>query len=329
MISSIDFQAYIKNRYLSIDFLKGLIILFMVFVNTLGYFDTTPFWTRHADVYGLTYVDLIAPFFIFLLTINFHLSFQKRVKEMNKIKLYRHYIIRNLILLGLGLVLYIDASGDQFRLRWGTLQVISTTALMILLFAETPPVVRLLVGTLLLLFYQIFLLPTYNALVYDSIEGGLIGTLSWGSMGLISSFLSSGLLKGKVRKYFLFFGLLILLIGIILAPIWGISRFLLTLPFNLISIGISSVLFYVIYYIFEGWEKREQFKFLTNDNFITILGKNSLILFLIHLILINIFFAFLPEDLPTFFTFPLAFLSTFIIWFLGYFFYKSEIIFKL
>jgi len=329
MISGFDFQTYIKNRYLSIDFLKGLIILLMVFVNTLGYFDTTPFWTRHADVYGLTYVDLIAPCFIFLLTINFHLSFQKRVKRMNKIKLYRHYIIRNLILLGIGLILYIDASGDQLRLRWGTLQVISTTALIILLFAETPPFVRLLVGILMILLYQMFLLPTYNALIYDFIEGGLIGTLSWGSIGLISSFLSSGLLKGKVKKYFLFIGLLILLIGFITAPFWGISRFLLTLPFNLISIGISSIVFYIIYYIFEVWEKREQFKFLSNDNFITILGKNSLILFLIHLILINIFFIFLPEDLPIFFTFPLAFLSTFIIWLLGYFLYKSEVIIRL
>jgi predicted acyltransferase len=306
MISSIDFQNQVENRYLSIDFLKGTIIILMVFVNTLSYFDTTPFWTRHADVYGLTYVDLIAPCFIFLLTINFHLSYEKRVKTMDTLKLYRHYLIRNLILLGLGLFLYLDISKSGISLRWGTLQVIASTGIIILFFVKIPAIGRLLIGLVSIFFYQTILLPNFSTLIYESIEGGIISIVSWGSIGLISSFLATGLIKHKEKIYFLYIGLVFLMTGFILSPYWGISRFLLTMPFNLISVGISSVLFYIIFFIFEKWEKKENISFLNQDNFISLLGKNSLILFLIHLILINFIFVIVPEDLSVWFTFPIA-----------------------
>ncbi|MEJ2277585.1 MAG: heparan-alpha-glucosaminide N-acetyltransferase domain-containing protein [Candidatus Lokiarchaeota archaeon] len=215
-MSNIDFQSQISNRYLSIDFLKGFIILLMTFVNTMAYFDLTPTWTRHADVYGLTYVDLIAPCFIFLLVINFHLSYEKRIKYDSKIKVFRHFIIRNLILLALGLILYIDVSGSQLQLRWGTLQYIASTGFIILLCVRLPKTIRLIIGIIGMFIYQIFLLPPYRVIIYNSIEGGIIGIISWASIGLLSSFLATGLIKNThkdVKLYFLYFGLIILFFG--------------------------------------------------------------------------------------------------------------------
>ena len=76
------------KRLLSLDFFKGLTILLMVFVNTVGQFTYTPAWTKHAVDFGLTYVDLIAPFFVFMMALNFKSSFQRRMAELPKLKAY-------------------------------------------------------------------------------------------------------------------------------------------------------------------------------------------------------------------------------------------------
>ncbi|MEJ2248914.1 MAG: hypothetical protein P8Y97_04550 [Candidatus Lokiarchaeota archaeon] len=101
------------------------------------------------------------------------------------------------------------------------------------------------------------------------------------------------------------------------------------MPFDLISVGISSIGFYVAYFFFEQWEQRKKFSFLNSENFISILGKNSLMLFLLHLVLINILFVLFPKTLPLIFVFILGFSTTITIWLLGYLFYKSGMIFKL
>ncbi|MHA1687720.1 MAG: heparan-alpha-glucosaminide N-acetyltransferase domain-containing protein, partial [Promethearchaeota archaeon] len=58
------------KRYLSIDVFKGITILLMTFVNTLSVFENLPAWSKHPVDYGLTYVDFIAHFFVFIMGLN-------------------------------------------------------------------------------------------------------------------------------------------------------------------------------------------------------------------------------------------------------------------
>ncbi len=69
-VDSLSSDIKKKIRYMSIDVFRGIVIVAMVFVNTLSEFNTTPAWSKHAIDFGLTYVDLVAPFFIFAIALN-------------------------------------------------------------------------------------------------------------------------------------------------------------------------------------------------------------------------------------------------------------------
>ncbi len=69
-VDSLSSDIKKKIRYMSIDVFRGIVIVAMVFVNTLSEFNTIPAWSKHAIDFGLTYVDLVAPFFIFAIALN-------------------------------------------------------------------------------------------------------------------------------------------------------------------------------------------------------------------------------------------------------------------
>jgi len=143
-----------SSRILSIDVFKGLSITLMTFVNSLALFENVPAWTRHAGNYGITYVDLIAPFFIFMMALNFTLSFKKRLERFGRKKAYIRFLRRYLIFIGIGLILFLDVDLNTFQLRWGTLQVLGMAGLIHLSVAELKSVYRLIVGVILLIIHQ-------------------------------------------------------------------------------------------------------------------------------------------------------------------------------
>ena len=60
-----------SSRILSIDIFRGLTILVMIFVNDLAEVKGLPWWTYHlpGNVNGMTYVDMVFPFFLFIVGI--------------------------------------------------------------------------------------------------------------------------------------------------------------------------------------------------------------------------------------------------------------------
>lgn len=102
------------ERILSIDVFKGLTVLLMVFVNSVHPYDAMPVWTRHAGDYGLTYVDLVAPFFVFMLALNLNISYKRRVEIDGKKRALIRYIRRYLIFIGIGLVLMMYVGPEGF-----------------------------------------------------------------------------------------------------------------------------------------------------------------------------------------------------------------------
>ena len=70
-----------QSRHISIDVFRGMTIAVMVFVNTVAEFDTTPSWSKHALDLGLTYVDLVAPAFIFMVGLTYWYSYQRSIQQ--------------------------------------------------------------------------------------------------------------------------------------------------------------------------------------------------------------------------------------------------------
>ena len=314
-----------STRILSIDIFKGLTVLLMVFVNSIQIYDDIPSWTKHAGDYGLTYVDLVAPFFVYMLALNLNISYKRRVEKVGKKRASLRYIRRFLIFIGIGLMLTIYIDVNDFFFRWGTLQVLGVSALMLLPLLDLKPYAKLMFAIVFMILHQFILLTPISTLIYDSIEGGILGVFSWGSMMILSSFLAEGLEKGKeyVRIYFLFGGFICLLIGIGSGFVWGISRPYISMPFILISVGVASILYYVLYFIFEEWGIN--YNFVKKERIFSAIGKNAFIFYLIHMLIAYTIYTIFPFDTPSIIIFPLAIVHTVFIWLIAYYMNKLEI----
>ena len=73
-----------SERILSIDVLRGLTILVMVFVNDVAGVTGTPAWLKHvdpSDADGMTFVDVVFPAFLFIVGMSIPLAIGKRLKR--------------------------------------------------------------------------------------------------------------------------------------------------------------------------------------------------------------------------------------------------------
>lgn len=111
-----------SGRLLSLDALRGLDMFFLV--GLAGIFRALPEHTdnglnnwlanqvRHPDWQGFTAYDLVFPMFIFIVGVAMPFSFTKRMeKERGKRELFKHVLIRTLILAILGAVLWQTPGG--------------------------------------------------------------------------------------------------------------------------------------------------------------------------------------------------------------------------
>ena len=277
--SYIDSNNIKKKRYLSIDIFKGLSVLLMVFANTFSPFENVPNWTQHAGDFGLTYVDLVAPFFVFMVALNFKLSYTYRIERKGKKNTYFRFVRRYLIFIGFGLILTIYIAPGEFYFRWGTLQILGTAGLILLILINLKTYIRFIISLIMLIAHQLILITELNNIIYDSIEGGIIGMFSWTAMMVLSSCIVDGLLKNRVKQYFLYGGILLTISGIISNLFIPFSRAYISASYTLISVGISSLLYYFIYYIFENLAKNKPI--LTKERFFSVVGKNAFMLYLL------------------------------------------------
>src|SRR5579859_1398326 len=100
-------------RVASIDIFRGLTILVMIFVNDLAGVKGLPWWTYHlpGNANGMTYVDMVFPFFLFIVGISLPLAVRHRLSKNPSIgDLWRHIIARSFALLVLGIAL---ANGEK------------------------------------------------------------------------------------------------------------------------------------------------------------------------------------------------------------------------
>lgn len=96
-------------RVVSIDIFRGMTMAVMIFVNALA--DNVrglPWWTYHAHANwdAMTYVDMVFPFFLFIVGMSIPLSVEQRLKRTGSVAgLWLHVVLRSLSLLVLGLIL--------------------------------------------------------------------------------------------------------------------------------------------------------------------------------------------------------------------------------
>ncbi|MFW9936807.1 MAG: hypothetical protein ACFFD5_04115 [Candidatus Thorarchaeota archaeon] len=272
------FRSLSTKRNRSIDVFKGLAITLTIFISCTAYFDQSPSWNRGTIGFGLNYVDIIAPLFVFALALNYKISFERRLIKKGYLKTYLHFIRRSLVLIIIGLLITIQIGLDGISLRWGTLQMLGSISLIYLIFLRLKWIIKLIVSISMMLFHQMFLLPHFESTIADPAHGGILGSIAWTSFLILSGVIIENYTNNK-KIFILIVGNLLIIFSLIFLPIWGFNRDLITIPFILISVGISSILFYIIFNLFEGFKMK--YKIFEKENFLSIMGKNTLLLYII------------------------------------------------
>jgi heparan-alpha-glucosaminide N-acetyltransferase len=121
------------QRIVSIDIFRGLTMAVMIFVNQLADVRGLPWWTYHAHAQQdvMTYVDMVFPFFLFIVGMSLPLSVAQRLKRNASLPaLWLHVIVRVIGLLVLGLILANAEKCDPARMpmsgsTWGLLGLLA------------------------------------------------------------------------------------------------------------------------------------------------------------------------------------------------------------
>ncbi len=94
------------KRVASVDTLRGLVILLMVFVNDLG--PAAPPWMHHIqppDADGMTLADIVFPAFLFIVGISIPLAIERAIQlGQNRWQILMHVVLRTVGLLIMGLI---------------------------------------------------------------------------------------------------------------------------------------------------------------------------------------------------------------------------------
>lgn len=106
-------------RLASIDILRGLTMTLMIFVNELAEVRGLPWWNYHmkANIDAMTYVDMVFPFFLFIVGLSMPLAIRHRLKRNPSLPaLSMHVALRTASLMTLGLILANADEGDASRM---------------------------------------------------------------------------------------------------------------------------------------------------------------------------------------------------------------------
>jgi len=279
-------NSHPSGRIHAIDSFRGFAILMMVLANYMGGVLLVPAWLKHAPDIGLTVIDLIAPFFIFAIALTYGLSFSRRLERDSAWPSYLHFITRFLAIIGLGAVISAGetAVGENASgIDWGVLQAIGMAGLATLIVLRLPSIYRWLIGLGVLAAYQFVLDRFWLDFVVRSPHGGLPGSLGWIGMLILGTALADLFHQtGRGRIWFPWAALLVLAVGIGLAFVSPVSKHRVSSSYVLISLGASALLFLLFHWLSERlhWDPR----------FLTVWGRNPLVLYFLHYLIIGIFF---------------------------------------
>ncbi len=130
------------TRIQSIDIVRGMTILVMIFVNDIHGIKELPWWTYHIPPgeQGITYVDVVYPAFLMMMGMSIPLAFRRRLAMGDsQVKILLHTVVRGLCLVAMGILVMngreIDAEASGVsRAAWNSLMLVG----VILFFIKYP-----------------------------------------------------------------------------------------------------------------------------------------------------------------------------------------------
>jgi predicted acyltransferase len=148
-----------QNRMISLDFLRGLTIAFMILVNNPGSEEQKFYLLGHAPWHGITIADFVFPFFVFIMGISITLSLSKLKNNKPAQALYFRIAKRTFLLFGIGILLNLLMISYLGGLRIaGVLQRIAIVYLVCsILYMKTNWKAQTAIATVILLGYWLMM----------------------------------------------------------------------------------------------------------------------------------------------------------------------------
>ena len=279
------------KRFASIDLFRGLAILGMVLANYLAGVDWISPWFKHAKDAGFTVIDLVAPMFIFAIGLTYARSFQHRCERDGAGRTYQHFITRFFAILGMGALFSageVLLGADGQTINWGVLQAIGVAGVVTLCFIRTPAWVRLAVGLTILTAYQLVLNAFWLNIVLANPHGGLLGAISWSGMLMLATVLADiFFIPNRGPRRLIGASAATVLVALILTLWTPVSKNRVSMPYVLLSLGLSGLIFSACHILVEQFKLRSRL--------LVLWGRNPLLMYLLHMILLG--FVYLP-DIP-------------------------------
>lgn len=284
-----------------LDSARGLTVLLMIFINTVAPFTIIPAWTKHAADRGFTYVDAIAPTFMFIMGIGYDLSFSKRI-QAGTASVLAHFFRR------FGLLFLFGSIGtaliyllDHASIEWIIFQNLAIAGVLVLPFMfQRNGKTRMLIALALLL--------AYGSLEYWVLEprlaqagsnAGFAGALVYllaqslglASLVLFGSGISSRVRQGKVAESCLPWGLGLAAGGCILGYFVPPYRGLANWSYLLLGLAWGNLTVTLLYFVHKAGVK--------TIPVLSALGKNALLMFMVTSLLYKCLYLFVPDNAGT------------------------------
>jgi predicted acyltransferase len=271
-------------RLVALDAMRGFTVAAMIMVNFPGSEEYVFPTLRHTVWNGLTFTDLIAPTFLFIVGVSISFAYSKRLDDHSaKGDLYKKIIIRSLKIFAVGMFLNMLPSFDFANLRYtGTLHRISIVFMFCaILFLNSNWKQQLITGLVILVLYWLAmtLIPTPGlgvvmlergvnlaAWVDQQYLPGKMWQGTWDPEGILSTFPSlvsgiAGMLAGRLMlrdlapnekvNMLMTIGLFTAAAGYFWGLTFPVNENLWTSSFVLVTAGFDFMLLGALYYIID------------------------------------------------------------------------------
>ncbi len=154
-----------SKRLLSVDCMRGYTVAAMLMVNFPGNENFVYSTLQHSKWNGLTFTDIVAPFFLFIVGTSIVLAFSPKLEQgVPKSSFHKKIILRSLKIFAVGMFLNMLPDFNFGDLRWtGTLHRIAIVYLVCaFLFLYTNRKQQIIIGSFILVAYWLVmtLIPT-------------------------------------------------------------------------------------------------------------------------------------------------------------------------
>ena len=272
------------QRLVSLDALRGFTIAAMITVNFPGLEQYVYPPLHHTIWNGLTFTDLIAPIFLFVIGVAIALAYSRQLdQKAPKADLHRKIIVRALKVFAVGMFLNLMPDFDFSDARWtGTLHRIAFVFLFCgLLFLHTNWRQQAWISAIILLIYwlvmtliptpgvgEVMLEPGVNlaAWVDQQLLPGRMWQGNWDPEGILSTFPATvsgitGMLAGRLLlsqyapnekvSYLMTAGLFSAVLGYFWSLAFPLNENLWTSSFVLLTSGFAALLLGALYFIVD------------------------------------------------------------------------------